>query len=112
MGDKYKAYGYTWNRGLDGAILSQIDEYILSSKIINVSPLYCALKIIDMLQPYYYLISKFKDDIDNIEHSKGIREPLVPYLHEIFVFLLVHKKLALSRKNGVSVINYMDMYHY
>lgn len=95
--DKYKAYGYTWNRGLDGAILSQIDEYILSWKIINVSP-YIVFEIIDMLQPYYYLISKFKDDIDNIEHSKGIREPLVPYLHEIFVFLLVHKKLALSRK--------------
>ncbi|MBW5921824.1 hypothetical protein CFN84_27440, partial [Klebsiella variicola] len=59
---------------------------------------YIAYEIIDMLQPFYHLISTLKDKIDNIELSKGIKEPLVPYIHEILVFLLVPKKIALSRK--------------
>ncbi|MFP2406705.1 hypothetical protein ACLEVB_04720 [Enterobacter ludwigii] len=95
--EKNNAYGYTWNKGLHGYILSQIDEYILTWKVNNVSS-YIAYEIIDMLQPFYHLISTLKDNIDNIELSKGIKEPLVPYIHEILVFLLVPKKIALSRK--------------
>lgn len=95
--EKNKAFGYTWNKGLDGYILSQIDEYILTWKVRNVSP-YIVMEIIDMLQPYYHLVSTLKDCVDEIELEKGIKDPLVPYIHEILVFLLAPKKLALSRK--------------
>jgi len=95
--EKNKAFGYTWYKGLDGHILSQIDEYLLIWKVRNVSP-YILLEIITMLQPFYHLLSTLKDQIDEIEFKKGIKDPLVPYIHEIMVFLLVSKKLALSRK--------------
>ncbi|WP_312282584.1 hypothetical protein [Pseudescherichia sp.] len=95
--EKNHAFNYTWNKGLDGHLLSQIDEYILNWKVIHVTP-YITFEIVSMLEPYYHLMIELKNAVDEIEHFKGIRDPLVPYIHEIFVFFLVPKHLALRRK--------------
>lgn len=96
--ERNRIYGFTSSFGLDGQIMTHVDQYLLNWKIIKISP-YISWEIISMLQPYYSLLISLRDAIQLKEKEKRIREPLVPYFHEIFPYFLLDKARAKRRKN-------------
>ncbi|HDU3971148.1 TPA: hypothetical protein RFM83_004458 [Klebsiella pneumoniae] len=96
--DKNRLYGYTYDFGLDGHIMTHIDQRMLNWKIIKVSPC-IASEIICMLQPYYFLLVSLRDAVELREIQNGINEPQVPYFHEIFPYFLLDASRAKKRRN-------------
>lgn len=99
--EKNKLYGYTYDFGLDGHIMTHVDQYILNWKIIKISPC-IASEIIIMLQPYYFLLKALRDAVQDKEIQNGINEPLVPYFHEIFPYFILDASRAKKRRNWMN----------
>lgn len=99
--DRNKMYGYTYDFGLDGHIMTYIDQYLLNWKVNKISP--CIVwEIISMLQPYYFLLMTLRDATQLKEEEKGIIDPLVPYFHEIFPYFLLDRTRAKARRNWLT----------
>ncbi|SQB29063.1 Uncharacterised protein [Citrobacter koseri] len=101
--DRNKMYGYTYDFGLDGHIMTYVDQYLLNWKVNKISP-YIVWEIVSMLQPYYSLLISLRDATQKKEEEKGIREPLVPYFHEIFPYFLSDYSRAKRRRNWLVLI--------
>lgn len=96
--DRNKMYGYTYDFGLDGHIMTYVDQYLLNWKVNKISP--CIVwEIISILQPYYFLLIKLRDATQMKEEEQGIKDPLVPYFHEIFPYFLLDCSRAKKRRN-------------
>ncbi|HGG2577256.1 TPA: hypothetical protein ACJFTY_004719, partial [Escherichia coli] len=74
------------------------DQYLLNWKVNKISPC-IAWEIISMLQPYYFLLMRLRDTVQLKEQDKGIKDPLVPYFHEIFPYFLLDRATAKRRRN-------------
>ncbi|MBN7766139.1 hypothetical protein [Pectobacterium brasiliense] len=96
--ERNKLYGFTYEFGLDGHIMTYMDQFLLNWKVIKVSPC-IAWELVSMLQPYYSLLMSLRDAVQLEEEKKGIRNPLVPYFHEIFPYFLLDKARAKRRRN-------------
>ncbi len=64
----------------------------------KLSP-FISWEIISMLQPYYGLLISLRDAVQLKEEEKGIKDPLVPYFHEISPYFLLDKARAKRRRN-------------
>lgn len=96
--ERNRLYGFTSSFGLDGQIMTHVDQYLLNWKVIKISP-FISWEIISMLQPYYGLLISLRDAVQLKEEEKGIKDPLVPYFHEIFPYFLLDKARAKRRRN-------------
>lgn len=96
--ERNRLYGFTNEFGLDGHIMTYVDQYLLNWKVNKISPC-IAWEIISMLQPYYFLLMRLRDTVQLMEQDKGIKDPLVPYFHEIFPYFLLDRATAKRRRN-------------
>lgn len=96
--ERNRLYGFTNQFGLDGHIMTHVDQYLLNWKVNKISP-YIAWEIISMLQPYYFLLISLRDTVQLKEQEKGIKDPLAPYFHEVFPYFLLDRARAKSRRN-------------
>ncbi|HHE5971962.1 hypothetical protein QT346_30715 (plasmid) [Escherichia coli] len=96
--ERNRLYGFTNEFGLDGHIMTHVDQYLLNWKVNKISPC-IAWEIISMLQPYYFLLMRLRDTVQLKEQDKGIKDPLVPYFHEIFPYFLLDRATAKRRRN-------------
>jgi len=99
--ERNRLYGFTHEFGLDGHIMTHVDQYLLNWKVVKISPC-IAWEIISMLQPYYFLLVRLRDTVQLKEQDKGIKDSLVPYFHEIFPYFLLDRATAKRRRNWLA----------
>jgi hypothetical protein len=94
--DKFKLYG--WELGPRGEYDLTIDvTYQL--KVLRQTRGHCVWTIIKILRPFYDLLDRLCTDVHEIEVSKGIETPTVPYMAEFVPFFLCDRKTSIRRKN-------------
>lgn len=96
--DSLGVNGFTMNHGLDGSLLTMMDNFQQYKLIDAVSP-YVIWKILELLKPLYDLICKVVDNVHSLEIESGYKTAQVPYLYEFFTFILIDRKQALRKKN-------------
>jgi hypothetical protein len=99
--DRSGKFTYSQYFSLDGYIMSDIDFTVLEWKVKNLSP-YLSAEIVAILYPYYDVLYKLRLEIFKIDQSKGSRQPPIPYLEELFSYLLTDFNTARKRKNWLN----------
>jgi hypothetical protein len=97
--DKLKLYG--WEMGPRGEYDLTIDvTYQL--EVFRQTRGHCVWTIIKILQPFYALLDRLCDEVHEIEVSKGIDTPTVPYMAEFVPFFLCDRQTSIRRKNWLA----------
>ncbi|UXD25289.1 hypothetical protein FORC065_2485 [Yersinia enterocolitica] len=96
--DSNRLLGFSNDFGLDGHIMTYVDIHMLNWKVINISP-YIVWEVISLLQPYYSLLISLRDAVQEREEAQNIRDPLVPYFHEVFPYFLLDRSATKRRRN-------------
>ena len=93
--DNLKAHGFA--RWHDGQYMPFVDVCYRSSLLQKANP-YCVWTLVSILKPFYNLLDMLCDQAHEMEVSKGIDGPVIPYVTEFFPFLLTTLELVKRRK--------------
>ncbi|WP_245484691.1 hypothetical protein [Rhizobium ruizarguesonis] len=98
--ERYRLYG--WERGPRGEFELTIDvTYQL--EVFRKTRGHCVWTILKILRPFYDLLDRLCDEVHEIEMSKGIETPTVPYMKEFVPFFLCDRQSAIRRKDWLSL---------
>ncbi|WP_041691846.1 hypothetical protein [Erwinia billingiae] len=96
--DRSGKFTYSQFFSLDGYIMSEVDFIVINWKVTKLSP-YLAAEIVAILYPYYDILCKLRSAIFRIDQSKGSKEQPIPFIEELFPYLLTPYALARKRRN-------------
>lgn len=88
---------FTMVRGLDQQLMTTLDA-IAYPQLIQAASSYAVWRTFRIIKPLYSLMTRIVEDIHEVEHKKGHKYPLVPYLYEFFPFLLLDKSSVLKKR--------------
>lgn len=95
--DNFAGNSFTLMRGLDGQLMTTLDAVMYPQLVEAASP-YMVWHVFKIISPFYFLISDVVDSAHQIEHSKGIDHPSIPYMYEFFPFLLLGRADVIRRR--------------
>lgn len=94
--DKLKLYG--WELGPRGGYDLTIDV-TYRVEVLRRTRGHRIWTIIKILYPFYNLLGRLCTEVHEIEMSKGIETPTVPYMGEFVPFFLCDRQTSIRRKN-------------
>jgi hypothetical protein len=98
--DKFKFYG--WELGPRGEYDLTVDvTYQL--EVFRRTRGHCVWTIVRILHPFYDLLKRLCDEVHQIEVSKGIDTPTVPYMAEFVPFFLCDRQTSIRRKSWLAI---------
>ena len=98
--NRFKLFGY--ERSISGEYRTQVD-CTFEHELFKQSNRYCAWTVFRLLSPFYFLFIRLCDEIHQVEREKGIKQITVPYMHELFPFMLCDRATATRRKKWVGI---------
>lgn len=99
-----RAIAHCDRNNIHGFAMGMRGEYELMVNIVyqlevtKLSRGYLVWTILEVMKPIYRLLCSFCSDAHAIETAKGLREPIVPHLDELFPYGLTTKSDAIRRK--------------
>ncbi|TKA92033.1 hypothetical protein [Halopseudomonas bauzanensis] len=95
--DNFAGNSFTMMRGLDGQLMTTLDA-VMYPKLVEAAAPHMVWKVFKIIRPFYFLISDVVEAAHEVEHSKGIDHPNIPYMYEFFPFLLLDRSDVIRRR--------------
>lgn len=95
--DNFAGNSFTMMRGLDGQLMTTLDA-VMYPQLVEAAAPHMVWQVFKIISPFYFLISDVVEAAHEIEHSKGIDHPNIPYMYEFFPFLLLGRSDVIRRR--------------
>ena len=95
--DNFAGNSFTMIRGLDGQLMTTLDA-VMYPQLVEAAAPHMVWHVFKIISPFYFLISDVVEAAHEVEHSKGIDHPNVPYMYEFFPFLLLDRSDVIRRR--------------
>jgi hypothetical protein len=95
--DNFDGNSFTMMRGLDGNLMTTLDAVMYPQLAAAAAP-HMIWRVFKIIRPFYSLIFDVVEAAHEVERSKGIDHPHIPYMYELFSFLLLNRAGVIRRR--------------
>ena len=95
--DNFAGNSFTMMRGLDGQLMTTLDA-VMYPQLVDAAAPHMVWHVFKIISPFYFLISDVVKAAHEIEHSKRVNHPNIPYMYEFFPFFLLDRSDVIRRR--------------
>lgn len=100
--DRQGKFGYSWTKDFDGHPMTIFDYHYRIYRLKQSAP-YMIWKIISLFSPFYDTLQYLTEKAVTHELQNNLQKPVIPHMHEFFVFLLANRSDTLRRKKWTTL---------